>query len=199
MRPNLKLGTLKFGIGDWRSPGVFMRVVLGLLLAANLAALWMLLYPPGGSLEEVEERSVSLRQSSIQQTRTLERMRVLAAKVQESRTAGDRFFTSYFMERRKAASTIVGELTSLAKKAGIKSKEHSFILEPVDGAEDLSMMTVNGSYEGSYADLIQFVFRVDQSPRFLIIESLSAAPQQSAGLLNVSIRFHVFVKEISGT
>lgn len=194
MLPNLNNGSI-----EWREPRVYMRVVLGVLLLANLAALWMLLYPPGGSLEEVEDRLVSLRQRSQAQARSLERMRTLSAKVQESRLAGDKFFASYFMDRRKAASTIVSELSTLAKQAGIRPKEHAFMLEPVEGAEDLSMMTVNGSYEGSYADLIQFVHRVDHSPRFLIIENLTAAPQQNAGVLNISIRFHVFVKESPGT
>jgi Tfp pilus assembly protein PilO len=194
MRPNLNLRNI-----EWRNPSVYMRVVLGVLLLGNLIALWMLLFPPGGSLEEIEERLISLRQRNLQQSRSLEQMKTLQAKVQESRAAGEKFFASYFMERRKAASTIVSELSALAKQAGIRPKEHSFVLEPVEGAEDLSMMTVNGSYEGTYADLIQFVYRVDHSPRFLIIENLTAAPQQSAGLLNISIRFHVFVKEIPGT
>lgn len=201
MRQNLKLSAMggNFAGIDWREPGVYMRVVLGVLLLANLAALWMLLFPPGGSLEEVEQNFVIQRQQSSVQAKNLERMRVLAAKVQDSRAQGDRFLASYFMERRKAASTIVSELNELARTAGIKPKEHSFLLEPVEGSEDLSMMTVNGSYDGTYADLIQFVNRVDRSKRFLIIDSLTASPQQQAGLLNVSVRFHVFVREGAGT
>lgn len=194
MRLNLK----QFSF-DWRNPGVFMRLVLGVLLLGNLVALYMLLFPPGGSLEELDQRFVMNRQQNVQKTRDLERLRVLAAKVQESRLAGDKFFASYFMSRRKAASTIISELSGLAKQAGIRPKDHSFVLEGVEGSEDLSMMTVNGAYEGTYADLIQFVYRVDRSPRFLIIESLSAAPQQSVGLLNISVRFHVFVREVPGT
>lgn len=194
MLQNLKLANL-----DWRSPGVYMRLILGILLVANLAALWMLLFPPGGSLQEVEERLIVLRQKNSHQVLSLTQLKTLAAKVQDSRAAGEKFFASYFMGRRKAASTIVSELSSLAKQAGIRPKEHSFALEPVEGAEDLSMMTVNGAYEGTYADLIQFVYRVDHSPRFLIIENLSAAPQQNVGVLNISIRFHVFVKEAPGS
>ncbi len=184
---------------DWRNPAFFMRALLGVLLFGNLAALYMLLFPPGGSLEELDQRFTMSRQQNTVKTRDLERMRVLAAKVQESRLAGDKFFASYFMTRRKAASTIISELSGLAKQAGIRPKEHSFVLEGVEGSEDLSMMTVNGAYEGTYADLIQFVYRIDRSPRFLIIESLSAAPQQSAGLLNISVRFHVFVREVPGS
>lgn len=194
MRPNLNFASI-----DWRSPAVYMRIILGVLLVGNIAALWMLLMPPGGSLEEVESELVELGQRSKSQALTLNRIKTLAAKVQESRAAGDKFFASYFMDRRKAASTIVSELSNLAKQAGIRPKEHSFTLEPVEGAEDLTIMTVNGSYEGTYADLIQFVYRVDHSPRFLIIENLSAAPQQNSGVLNISIRFHVFVREIPGS
>lgn len=184
---------------DWSNPAVYMRAVLGVLLLGNLVLLALMLYPPGGSLVELEDRLVSLRQRSLEQNRSLERLRTLTTRVRDSRSAGEKFLASYFMDRRKAASTIVAELASLAKQAGIRPKEHSFILEPVEGAEDLSIMTVNGAYEGSYADLIQFLFRIDHSPRFLIIENLSAAPQQAPGMLNVSIRFHVFVKEVPGS
>lgn len=194
MRLNLNLGSL-----DWRDPRVYMRAILAVLLLGNLVAFYLLMFPPGGSFDEIDSRLVELRQRGITQARNLERVKALATKVKDSRTAGDKFLSSYFMDRRKAASTIVSELSALAKQAGIKPREHSFVLEPVEGAEDLSIMTVNGSYEGTYADLIQFVCRIDHSPRFLIIENLSAAPQQNGGTLNISIRFHVFVKEVPGT
>lgn len=194
MRLNLNLGSL-----DWRDPRVYMRAILAVLLLGNLVAFYLLMFPPGGSFDEIDSRLVELRQRGITQARNLERVKALATKVKDSRTAGDKFLSSYFMDRRKAASTIVSELSALAKQAGIKPREHSFVLEPVEGAEDLSIMTVNGSYEGTYADLIQFVYRIDHSPRFLIIENLSAAPQQNGGTLNISIRFHVFVKEVPGT
>lgn len=188
-----------FGQLEWRNPRVFMRALLGFLLLATLVALYFLLFPPGGSLEDLEQRYNLARQQSTQQTRDLERVRMLAGKVQVSRAEGDKFLDSYFMNRRKAASTIVTELSKLAKEAGIRPKEHSFLLEPVEGSDDLSMMTVNGAYEGTYADLIQFVNKIDRSPRFLLIDNLSAAPLQQQGLLNVSIRFHVFVRENAGS
>jgi Tfp pilus assembly protein PilO len=205
VRPSLKLsnvgGSLGTSLGsiEWREPRVYMRAILAVLLIGNLVLLWMLMFPPGGSPEEVEQTYVVQQQQRAVQAKNLQRMRVLAAKVQESRAQGDQFLASYFMERRKAASTIISELNELARTAGIKPKEHSFLLEPVEGSDDLSMMTVNGSYDGTYADLIQFVNRVDRSKRFLIIDSLSASPQQQPGLLNVSVRFHVFVREGAGS
>ncbi len=197
MPQNFNLGNSLNGFPrlDWRDPRVFMRAILGVLLLGTFVALYFLFFPPGGSLEDLERRYSVAREESTRQARNLERIRALAAKVQLSRTEGERFLDSYFMDRRKAASTIVTELSKLAKEAGIRPKEHSFLMEPVEGSTDLTMMTVNGAYEGTYADLIQFINRIDRSPRFLIIDNLSAAPQQQAGQLNVSIRFHVFVRE----
>jgi len=201
VRQSLKLGSVRTNISriDWREPRVYMRLVLGVLLVGNVVALAMLMFPPGGSLEELDQSYVIQRQQSALQVKNVERMRMLAVKVQESRAQGDAFLESYFMQRRKAASMIVSELNDLARAAGIKPKEHAFLLEPVEGSEDLSMMTINGAYDGTYADLIQFVNRVDRSRRFLIIDSLTAVPQQTAGLLNVNVRFHVFVREGAGS
>lgn len=197
MRPNIDLSQISKL--DWRDPRIFMRAILGLLLLGTLVALYFLFFPPGGSLEELEKRYAVERSNAARQAQNLERVRNLAAKVQLSRAEGDKFLGSYFMDRRKAASTIIGELGKLAKEAGIRPKDHSFQLDPIEGSTDLTIMTVTGAYEGTYADLIQFVNRIDRSPRFLIIDNLSAAPQQQQGMLNVSIRFHVFIKENPGS
>jgi Tfp pilus assembly protein PilO len=197
MRPSLNFNQLPKL--DWRDPRIFMRAILGLLLLGTLVALYFLFFPPGGSLEDLERRYAIERSSAAEQLRNLNRVRNLAAKVQLSRLEGDKFLDSYFMDRRKAASTIIAELSKVAKEAGIRPKDHSFQMDPIEGSTDLTIMTVTGAYEGTYADLIQFVNRIDRSPRFLIIDNLSAAPQQQQGMLNVSVRFHVFIKENPGS
>ena len=42
------------------------------------------------------------------------------------------------------------------------------------------MMTITGGYEGTYGDLVQFMNRLDRSPRFLIVDSMNASPQQGS-------------------
>ena len=61
-------------------------------------------------------------------------------------------------------------------------------------------MSISAAYEGNYTSLLKFVNLLDKSPRFLIIEGLTAAPQQSnaADLLNVVIKLDTFVREQSG-
>jgi type IV pilus assembly protein PilO len=74
-------------------------------------------------------------------------------------------------------------------------------LTQVEGSDTLDQLSISAAYEGSYAALTKAVNLLDKSPRFLIIESLMAAPQQSnAGdLLSVTIKLDTFVREQPGT
>jgi type IV pilus assembly protein PilO len=99
------------------------------------------------------------------------------------------------MDRRTLSSTIVAELHRSAKEAGINKAQHSFTIDPIEGSDTMSMVTVVGNYEGSYGDLLQFVNRLDKSQRFLIIDTMSAAPMQGTGNLSINIKLNTFVRE----
>jgi hypothetical protein len=69
------------------------------------------------------------------------------------------------------------------------------VVEPIEGSDDLAMMIITGNYEGTYADLMEFINRLDRSSRLLIIESLNATPQQGgAGVLTVNMKLDAFVR-----
>lgn len=61
------------------------------------------------------------------------------------------------------------------------------------------MMTIVANYEGTYTDTMKFVNQLDKSPRFLIIDSMVAAPQTGGAVLNVTIKLNTFVKEEAAT
>jgi type IV pilus assembly protein PilO len=176
-----------------------LQTAAGALLAATLIAGWFVVRPLGGSAAELSDQAASLRTHLAQRRISLDRTRVNVVKVENGRTAGDEFMQGYFLTRRTAASTILAELAADARESHVKVKVHSFNEEPIEGSDDLSMMVISGDYEGNYADLIQYVNRIDRSPRLLIIESLSATPQQGAqGVLNINIKFDTFVREDDG-
>jgi Tfp pilus assembly protein PilO len=185
---------------DWRArlgkdPRVIARAALGTLLLLNLVAAYAVLQPLGGSAEDLEQE-LSARQSELhQRQRAMTRLRQLVSKIETARTAGDTFLTQYFLEGRTASSSIIGEITLAAKDAGIQPREHTYSFDPIEGSDTLGMLTVDGNYQGTYRDLLEFVNRLDKSPRFLIMESLSVAPQTGGNLLNIRIKFNAFVRE----
>lgn len=187
--------------GFTRNPRFVMRVVLGVLLAANLAAGALVLRPWGGSPEELEARLRDLRKQAQTKRSQLERMKLIVAKVEKGRAEGDDFLGHFFLPRRTAYGTLAAELGKAALTAGIRQKEHSVNEEPIEGSDNLTMLTINGNYEGTYADLVHFLNALDRSPQFLIVEGLTATPQlgntpqASSGQLNVSLRINAFVRE----
>ena len=110
-----------------------------------------------------------------------------------------KILAEYTVERQSTFSTIMAELEHEAQEAGIQSRPVNTELDPVEGSDSLYQLSINASYEGSYSNLTKLINLLDKSPRFLIIESLTAAPQQSqqanAGdLLSVNIKVDTFVR-----
>lgn len=182
-----------------KDPRVAARLVVGGLLLANLVAAVVAFHPFGGSAEDLRSKEAQLRAQVAQAQAKLDRTRALVAKVEQARKEGDDFLAEYITDARVTASVLVAELNRTAVEAGIKQKEATFALEPVEGSETLSQLTISAGYEGAYANLTKFVNLLDKSPRFLIIENMVAAPQQSGPNLNVSFKLDTFVREQPGS
>jgi type IV pilus assembly protein PilO len=186
-----------FGERMAKDPRVTVRVVLGFLLVANLVAAAAVFKPWGGSPEDLQRQLAQLSSDAAKRETSLTHLRKLVTTVEKTRSDANKFLEQYFLARRSAYSTILGELAELAEKSGVKMKEHSFVAEPIEGSDTLGMMVITGNYEGAYADIVKFVNEIDRSPRFLTIDTLQATPQQGQGALNVNMKLNVFVREES--
>jgi len=186
-------------LGRWRrEPRLVARLLVAALVAADLVVAAVLFKPWAGTAEDLERQAASLRKQVRERQATLDRLGSLVEKIEGARRSGDSFLREYFLDRRRASSTIVDELLNTAQKAGLKQKEASFQFEEVEGSDTLSMMTVTANYEGTFADLMQFLNLLDRSERLLILDSLQAAPQQSGLVLNIGMKLHGFVREEAG-
>jgi len=172
-----------------------IRIVLGALLALNLVALGLVLFPPGGSAEDLERELATLQSQITQKRALLERTRLNVAAIEKARGAGDHFLNDYFLSRRTADSALLSELTAAAGKAQIKERDRAQTTEYIEGSDSLSMMTITANYEGTYRNLLNFIGELDRSPQLLIIESMSAAPQQNSNILTVSLKIDAFIRD----
>ena len=178
-----------------REPQTIVRTVLGVLLAANLIAAGLVLFPPGGSAEDLEQQRISLQSQLRTRQTALERTRQHAAAVEKGRSEGDQFLSGYFLSSRTAFSSVLSQLEAAASQSKIKQRERGFTTEPIEGSDSLSMMSITAAYEGTYGDLMHFVHELDRSPSLLIIESLTAAPLANSPTLTVSMKLDTFVRE----
>ncbi len=172
------------------------KIALGLLALANLAAFFLLVKPVGGSAADLESQLANLQMQIKRQQFSVRGNRDLVTKMAGARVEHDKFMETYFMDRRTMSSTILSEIKTSAAVAGLTAKEHSFGFEPVEGTENLGMMTITANYEGTYPELVKFVNLIDRSKRFLIIDNIQAAPQQAGAKLTSRFKINAFVREM---
>lgn len=181
---------------NWKEPKVLVRLGLGVLLLANLVAAGFAFHLAGDSPADIDAQLVTAQAGLRTGQQRLNRSKLLVANVGRSREQGDKFLALYMTSRKHTYSTIVGEIDSLAKTAGMKMGDANYALpDPIEGSEDLDMLSVTANFEGSYQQLVKFVNTLDRSPRFLLIEGLQVAPQPKGDILNVTIKLDTFVKD----
>jgi type IV pilus assembly protein PilO len=189
------MASVRDGMKAARGPRLVARIVIGVLLAADLAAALILLKPWAGSASDLEREAAGLRQSLRQQQAALERLRAIVGKVETARGDGDRFMASNLLSRRTLSSSLLDDLDQKARAASLKQKEVTFAFEPIEGTEGLTKATITAGYEGAYGDLVRFLNLLDHSPRLLIVESLAAMPEPAGPLLSITIKLNAFVRE----
>jgi Tfp pilus assembly protein PilO len=179
-----------------RGPGTRLRLLAIVLAVLNAAAIYFYIAPPGGSRRDLHHREAEIRSDIDLHQLATQRLKTVSQKVELGGEQTDQFASQYFLPRRTAFATIVGELLRISSATGINERQRSYSEDPIEGTDDLTLLTVNSSYQGTYADLMHFVNQVDHSPLLLILDSLSATPQQEgAGILNMQMRFLAVIHE----
>ena len=105
------------------------------------------------------------------------------------------FEAKYFLPKRLAYVTVVGEIQRLAKASGLQERDSVNTEEPIEGTADLSLLTASANFEGSYANLMRFLNETDHSPMLLMLDALTAVPQSKSGEINATMRFQAIVRE----
>jgi type IV pilus assembly protein PilO len=204
MLRTFKLGDVKLAGAALRDPRVAMRVLIGALLAANLAAAIVAFKPFGGSADDLRREQADLRRQISLLEQKAKSSQALVANIDTARREGGEFLDRYVLDARTATSTLTEELDRVAKEAGLKPGPSLRGEEATEGSDAISMVSISAGYEGSYAALRKFVELLDKSPRFLIVENLSVvAPQQqmqqqTGQTVSVTVKLDAWVRTVPG-
>jgi len=174
---------------------VRLRIVAVVLAALNAVALYFYLSPPGGTRQDLELESVQVRtQIRAAQTQAA-KSHGLAAHVQTASEQASSFSDKYFLPKRAAYVAVFEEIQRMAKASGIQERDAGWSEEPIEGTADLTLLNITANYEGTNANLMKFLNESDRSPMLLILDALTAAPQQHNNQINTAIRFQAIVRE----
>jgi Tfp pilus assembly protein PilO len=183
-------------VGNGGGGSLWLRIGAIVLALLNVAAIYLYIAPPGGSRSELIEQEAEVRNSAKAHRISAERLKTISEKVQLGGEETQQFAAQYFLPRRTAFATIYSEMLRLSTAASIHERDRNYSEEPIEGSDDLTLLTINGSYQGTYADLMNFLSQVDHSDHLIILDQLTATPQQQgADLLNITMRFLAIIKE----
>jgi hypothetical protein len=174
---------------------VRLRAAAGILAGLNALALYFYLSPPGGTRQDLELQSIQVRAQIRAVQMQSAKSRGLAAHMQTAGEQASAFSDKYFLPRRTAYVSIFEEIQSMAKASGIQERDAGSSEDPIEGSSDLTLLNITANYEGTNANLMKFLYEADHSPMLLVLDTLTASPQQHNNQINTSIRFQAIVRE----
>jgi len=187
---------------DWLSfrsqregPGFWLRVTGITLALLNAIGLFLYIDPPGGTRRELTRQSEQVRTEIAAAQRNAVRLKSVASKVQIGSKESAAFETRYFLPRRTAYQAIIAELQRMASISGLQERDRVYSEEPIEGTADLTLLNITANYEGTYDNLVRFLYLVDRSGALVMLDTLMASPQQAGGKINSSLRFQAIVRE----
>jgi len=178
-----------------RGARFWLHVAGGVLALLNGIALFFYLDPPGGSRKELLSESVRVQGEIVAARAKSLRLGTVAAKVRLASSESADFEAKYFLPKRMAYAAVIAEIQRMAKASGLQERDAVYTEEPIEGSADLSLLNSTANYAGTYPNLMRFLYEVDHSPMLLILENLTAAPQQKGGEIATNIRFRAIVED----
>jgi Tfp pilus assembly protein PilO len=177
-------------------PAFWLKIAAGVLVLLNAVAVFLYIAPPGGSRHELVDQEDSIRRNIQTHKISTERLKTVSTKVQLGGDQTEQFAHISFQATRTDFATLMSELLRMSNAAGLREGQRTYSPEPIEGTDDLTLLTINANYQGNYTELMNFLNQVDHSDQLLILDTLTATPQQQgAGTLNVVTRFLAVIQE----
>jgi Tfp pilus assembly protein PilO len=173
----------------------WLQIAVAALVILNAVALYLYFDPPGGTRRELTLQSEQLKSGIASTKARAMRLRTVSAKVQLGGNESSEFENKYVLPKRMAYATVIAEIQRMAKASGLQERDAVYNEEPIEGSPDLNLLNSTANYEGNYENLKRFLYEVDHSPMLIMLENITAAPQQKGNQINTSIRFQAVVRE----
>ena len=164
-------------------------VVLGVLLAADIAAAVVLLTPIAGSGAARQQEFDAVRRQFKQNMQVVIPPDQVQSRVDQARTQIDAFYKDRLAGGASALST---ELGKLAAASGVRLNSARYV-ELESDLPGLVHVRVDASISGDYVATVKFINAVERDKMFFIVDQVNLGEQQS-GTVRLAVGVETYVK-----
>jgi Tfp pilus assembly protein PilO len=169
-----------------------IRWTLAVLLVADLVLLGLNLRP-GPSQQERRKEIEQLQRQRDLLAADVRRATDIEKKLAGVQREGDEFFKRELRAASSGYSSVVADLGSLAKNAGLKTSDVTFRQQEL-ASRGVTEVQVSATVEGDYPSLVSFINGLERSPNFYVLDSLMLASSSQAGSLKLNLQLRTYFR-----
>jgi type IV pilus assembly protein PilO len=164
-------------------------VILGVLLAVDLAAAIVLVTPIAGSGAARQEEFTAVRRQLKQKMQLVIPPDQVQSRVDQARTQIDVFYKDRLAA---GASALSGELGKLAAASGVRLNSVHYVAQDSD-LPGLVNVHMDASISGDYVADVKFINAVERDQMFFIVDQVNLGEHQG-GTVRLAVGLATYVK-----
>jgi type IV pilus assembly protein PilO len=172
---------------DLRKARTKMQIVVGTLVAIDLAAIVLLLSPYAGSQAsrqaQMRQLWLDLKGRETAPWRGLDK-KIPEAKQQIADFYHDRFPSGY--------SEISNSVDKIASESGVRISSEKYDQKEAE-IDNVQLVEIQADVSGDYLQLVRFINTLERSKLFFIVKDLQIAGEQS-GQVKLQIKFETYLR-----
>ncbi len=171
---------------------IVTRWIVAAILAADLGLLGYDVYrqAPTDAAQTQEENRVRAGLNRLRED--VKQADSIREYLPEIRKQYDGFFTNELRPAATGYSSIVADLNSIGKEAGLRLNGLSFTQRDV-GDRGVTEIQITGAVEGAYPNLVSFINGLERSNSFYVLEGLELA-SSTGGELRMNLKLKTYFR-----
>lgn len=154
---------------EWRH----VLIPVGILALLNLALQMFVIYPASLRTDAAEQRAAQSRQALADAQRDQAQAEAVVRSSRDADQDLERFYGDVLPASLAAARRMTyARLAQLASETNLLYDRRSFEQEP-QRQSDLTILRITMDLEGDYRDVRDFIYRLESSPEFVVIEEVT--------------------------
>ena len=163
------------------------------LLALNVLGFAAYTFPRALQVGNAKARAAEVRKDLDRERAATAALRRQAETMRANAADTERFYKEVAVGSRDELLPLLEEVDRMATAPGFKPSTRAYQYREVKEA-DLTRVGIGVSVEGSYAQLVGFLDRVERSPRFLTIDRISLTGGTGTGSPSLRVELSTYLR-----